>query len=26
MKVKPYWRPLDDGTHLMMFQPDNGPA
>jgi uncharacterized protein len=22
MKVKPYWYPLDDGTHLMMFQPD----
>jgi uncharacterized OB-fold protein len=22
MKVKPYWHPLDDGTHLMMFQPD----
>lgn len=26
MKVKPYWHPLDDGTHLMMFQPDNGAA
>ena len=26
MKVKPYWHPLDDGTHLLMFQPDNGPA
>jgi hypothetical protein len=26
MKVQPYWHPLDDGTHLMMFQPDNGPA
>jgi hypothetical protein len=24
--VKPYWHPLDDGTHLLMFQPDNGPA
>ena len=22
MKVKPYWHPLDDGTHLMLFQPD----
>ena len=22
MKVKPYWHPLDDGTHLLMFQPD----
>jgi hypothetical protein len=22
MKVKPYWHPLDDGTHLFMFQPD----
>jgi uncharacterized OB-fold protein len=21
MKVKPYWHPLDDGTHLLMFQP-----
>src|SRR6516162_1852515 len=26
MKVKPYWHPLDDGTHLMMFQLDNGSA
>jgi uncharacterized OB-fold protein len=26
MKVKPYWHPLDDGTHLMMFQPDTGAA
>ena len=26
MKVKPYWHPLDDGTHLMLFQPDNGAA
>ena len=24
MKVKPYWHPLDDGTHLCMFQPDKG--
>jgi hypothetical protein len=22
MKVKPYWHPLEDGTHLMLFQPD----
>lgn len=22
MKVKPYWHPLRDGTHLFMFQPD----
>ena len=22
MAVKPYWHPLDDGTHLLMFQPD----
>jgi uncharacterized protein len=22
LKVKPYWHPLEDGTHLMMFQPD----
>jgi hypothetical protein len=20
--VKPYWHLLDDGTHLLMFQPD----
>ena len=26
MKVKPYWHPLEDGTHLMMFQPDSGAA
>jgi uncharacterized OB-fold protein len=26
MKVKPYWHPLDDGTHLLMFQPDRDPA
>jgi hypothetical protein len=24
--VKPYWHPLDDGTHLLMFQPDKGTA
>ncbi len=22
LKVKPYWKPLEDGTHLFMFQPD----
>jgi uncharacterized protein len=22
MKVQPYWHLLDDGTHLLMFQPD----
>jgi uncharacterized OB-fold protein len=22
MKVLPYWLPLADGTHLLMFQPD----
>jgi uncharacterized protein len=22
MKVKPYWHPLDNGEHLLMFQPD----
>jgi hypothetical protein len=26
MRVKPYWHPLDDGTHLLMFQPDDGAA
>jgi uncharacterized protein len=26
MKVKPHWHPLDDGTHLLMFQPDKDPA
>ena len=26
MKVKPYWHPLEDGTHLMMFQPDRDAA
>jgi hypothetical protein len=24
--VKPYWHPIGDGTHLMMFQPDKGAA
>jgi len=24
--VKPYWHPLDDGTHLLMFQPDRDAA
>jgi uncharacterized OB-fold protein len=22
MKVKPYWHPLEDGTNLLLFQPD----
>jgi uncharacterized OB-fold protein len=22
MKVKPYWHQLEDGTNLLMFQPD----
>jgi uncharacterized OB-fold protein len=22
LKVKPYWHPLDNGEHLLMFQPD----
>jgi len=26
MKVKPYWHPLDDGTHLLMFQPHRDAA
>jgi len=26
MKVKPYWHPIGDGTHLMMFQPDTDAA
>jgi len=26
MKVKPYWHPLEDGTHLLMFQPDRATA
>ena len=25
MKVAPYWHPLDDGTHLLMFQPERDP-
>ncbi|MCC6826688.1 MAG: OB-fold domain-containing protein [Novosphingobium sp.] len=25
MRVRPYWHPLDDGTHLLLFQPDEGP-
>jgi len=25
MKAKPYWHPLEDGTHLLMFQPDKDP-
>lgn len=25
MRVRPYWHPLGDGTHLLMFQPDEGP-
>jgi hypothetical protein len=24
--VKPHWHPLDDGTHLLMFQPDRDTA
>jgi hypothetical protein len=24
--VKPHWHPLDDGTHLLMFQPDKDAA
>ena len=26
MKVKPYWHPIGDGTHLLMFQPDKDAA
>src|SRR5207302_9052999 len=26
MKVKPYWHPLEDGTHLLLFQPDKDAA
>jgi uncharacterized OB-fold protein len=26
MKVKPFWHPLSDGTHLLMFQPDREAA
>jgi len=25
-KVKPYWHPIGDGTHLLMFQPDKDAA
>lgn len=24
LKVKPFWTPLPDGTHLLMFEPDRG--
>jgi uncharacterized OB-fold protein len=24
LPVKPYWAPLSNGTHLLMFQPDRG--
>lgn len=24
MRVKPYWLPREDGTHLLLFQPDGG--
>lgn len=23
MRVKPYWQPREDGTHLLLFQPDD---
>jgi uncharacterized OB-fold protein len=26
MAVGPYWHPLEDGTHLLMFQPDGDQA
>lgn len=26
MKVKPHWHPLEDGRHLLMFQPDGEAA
>ena len=26
MKVKPYWHPLDNGEHLLMWQPDMDAA
>src|SRR5262245_9178077 len=26
LKAKPHGHPLEDGTHLMMFQPDSGAA
>ncbi|HEY8579150.1 MAG TPA: Zn-ribbon domain-containing OB-fold protein [Beijerinckiaceae bacterium] len=24
LRVKPYWAPMPDGTHLLLFQPDRG--
>ena len=24
LRMKPYWHPLPDGTHLLMFEPDRG--
>ena len=26
MKVKPYWHPLDNGEHLLFWQPDRDAA
>jgi hypothetical protein len=26
MNVKPYWHPLDNGEHLLMWQPDMDAA
>jgi hypothetical protein len=26
MNVKPYWHPLDNGEHLLMWQPDMDTA
>jgi hypothetical protein len=26
MKVKPYWHPLANGEHLLMWQPDKDAA
>jgi uncharacterized protein len=26
MKMKPYWHPLENGEHLLMWQPDMGAA
>ena len=26
LRVEPYWHPLGDGTHLLMFQPERDPA
>jgi hypothetical protein len=26
MKVKPYWHPLENGEHLLMWQPDMDAA